>query len=279
MAKCYHLPASEEERRGGNSLVVQQWDTSTAASFDPWSRWEREHPLGDGLSPQPQPCPHSLSSGAARGPFCSLSSCIRFSSSRWNVPTSYLFQRSVENSPLVKGPFPSLCCSESPIASFLIVCWELRVNWCLLGSQVVLVVKKLPANVGDSRDVGLILELGRYRGEEHGNPLQDSRLENPRDGGAWWATVQRVAKSRTQLKRVNTCRVKRTGVWPQVSAAGIALQSLSGSPLGDSLCFTLQYSSLGKPASCTCKLVSSVKIFYRWRGSAPKQPRRALQTL
>ena len=53
-------------------------------------------------------------------------------------------------------------------------------NWCSLGSQVVLVVKNLPANVGGSRDVGSILELGRYRGEEHGNPLQYSCLENPR---------------------------------------------------------------------------------------------------
>ena len=36
-------------------------------------------------------------------------------------------------------------------------------------------------------------------GEGNGNPLQYSCLENPMDGGAWWATVHRVAKSRTQL--------------------------------------------------------------------------------
>ena len=36
-------------------------------------------------------------------------------------------------------------------------------------------------------------------GEGNGNPLQYSCLENPRDGGAWWATVQGVAKSRTRL--------------------------------------------------------------------------------
>ena len=35
---------------------------------------------------------------------------------------------------------------------------------------------------------------------EQGNPLQYSCLENPRDGGAWWATVHGVAKSETQLK-------------------------------------------------------------------------------
>ena len=37
-------------------------------------------------------------------------------------------------------------------------------------------------------------------GEENGNPLQCSCLENPRDGGAWWAAVYGVAQSRTQLK-------------------------------------------------------------------------------
>ena len=38
-----------------------------------------------------------------------------------------------------------------------------------------------------------------YTGEGNGNPLQRSCLENPMDGGAWWAVVHGVAKSRTQL--------------------------------------------------------------------------------
>ena len=37
-------------------------------------------------------------------------------------------------------------------------------------------------------------------GEGNGNPLQCSCLENPRDWGAWWAAVYRVAQSRTRLK-------------------------------------------------------------------------------
>ena len=37
-------------------------------------------------------------------------------------------------------------------------------------------------------------------GEGNGNPLQCSCLENPRDGGAWWATIYGVAQSRTRLK-------------------------------------------------------------------------------
>ena len=36
-------------------------------------------------------------------------------------------------------------------------------------------------------------------GEGNGNPLQCSCLENPRDGGAWWAVVYGVAQSRTRL--------------------------------------------------------------------------------
>ena len=37
-------------------------------------------------------------------------------------------------------------------------------------------------------------------GEGNGNPLQCSCLENPRDGGVWWAAVYRVAQNRTRLK-------------------------------------------------------------------------------
>ena len=39
-------------------------------------------------------------------------------------------------------------------------------------------------------------------GEGNGNPLQYSCLENPRDGGAWWAAVYGVAQSRTRLKQL-----------------------------------------------------------------------------
>ena len=41
-------------------------------------------------------------------------------------------------------------------------------------------------------------------GEGNGNPLQCSCLENPQDGGAWWAAVSGVAQSRTRLKRLNS---------------------------------------------------------------------------
>ena len=41
-------------------------------------------------------------------------------------------------------------------------------------------------------------------GEGNGNPLQCSCLENPKDGGAWWAAVYGVAQSRTRLKRLSS---------------------------------------------------------------------------
>ena len=50
-------------------------------------------------------------------------------------------------------------------------------------------VKTLPANAEDSRDMGSIPVFGRSPGEGNVNPLQYSFLENPMDRGAWWAAV------------------------------------------------------------------------------------------
>ena len=61
--------------------------------------------------------------------------------------------------------------------------------------QVSLVVKNLPANAGDIRDAGSILQLGRSPGGGHGNSLQYSYLDNPMGRKAWWATVHGIAKS------------------------------------------------------------------------------------
>ena len=66
-------------------------------------------------------------------------------------------------------------------------------------SQVALVVKNLPANAGDARVTGSIPGSGRSCGVGNGNPLQCSCLENPRDGGAWWAAVYGVPQSQTRL--------------------------------------------------------------------------------
>ena len=44
-------------------------------------------------------------------------------------------------------------------------------------------------------------------GKGNGNPLQCSCLENPRDGGAWWAAVYGVAQSRTRMKRLSSSSI------------------------------------------------------------------------
>ena len=56
-------------------------------------------------------------------------------------------------------------------------------------SQVALVGKNLPTNVGDIRDIGSIPGLERSPGGGYGNPLQYSCLENVVDRGAWQATA------------------------------------------------------------------------------------------
>ena len=62
---------------------------------------------------------------------------------------------------------------------------------------MVLVVKNPLASAADVRGLGLIPGSGRSPGEGYGNPLQYSCLENLMDRGAWWATVDEVAKSQT----------------------------------------------------------------------------------
>ena len=64
-------------------------------------------------------------------------------------------------------------------------------------------VKNPPVNAEDIIDPGLIPGMGRSAGEGHDNPLQYSCLENPMDRGAWWATVNGIAKSQTHLKQLS----------------------------------------------------------------------------
>ena len=77
-------------------------------------------------------------------------------------------------------------------------------------SQVALVVKNPPANAGNITDASLIPGLGRSLGGGDGNPLQYSCLENPKNRGAWWATVYRIVKSRTLLSDLTS---KHTSGW------------------------------------------------------------------
>ena len=69
-------------------------------------------------------------------------------------------------------------------------------------------VKAAACNVGDP---GLIPRLGRSPGEGNGNPLQYSFLENPMDGGAWWATVHGVAKTGLNTYTSTSTKTSNTG--------------------------------------------------------------------
>ena len=58
---------------------------------------------------------------------------------------------------------------------------------------------EVKASAQNAGDPGSIPESRRSPGEGNGSPLQYSCLENPMEGGAWWATVHGVAKSRARL--------------------------------------------------------------------------------
>ena len=60
-------------------------------------------------------------------------------------------------------------------------------------------VGNLPTIQEVQADMSSIPGSGRSPGGGHGNPLQCSYLENPTDGGAWWATVHGVAERQTQV--------------------------------------------------------------------------------
>ena len=65
-------------------------------------------------------------------------------------------------------------------------------------------VKCLPANAGETGDVGSIPGSGKCPGGINGNPLQYSCLENHMDRGAWWAIVHRVEKESDTTERLST---------------------------------------------------------------------------
>ena len=83
-------------------------------------------------------------------------------------------------------------------------------------------VKESACSAGD---LGSIPGLGKSPGEGNGNPLQYSCLENPMDGGAWWATVHGVAKSQTRLSDF-TAQVQFM-LWNMPSVLFCSVKSLS----------------------------------------------------
>ena len=114
-----------------------------------------------------------------------LLSCVRLFVILWIVAHQALLPMEFSRQEYWSGlPFPSP---------------YIHIYLYILASQVVLVVKNLPANAGNIRDIGSIPGSEKSLGGGHGDPLQCSCLETPMDGRAWWATAHGVAKSWTQL--------------------------------------------------------------------------------
>ena len=94
----------------------------------------------------------------------------------------------------------------------------LNIAYDYRASQVVLVVKNLPANAGDIGDAWSVPGLGRSPGEGHGNRLQYSSLENPMDKGVSRAAFHRVAKSRHDWSNLAHTRTLMLQWWAECSA-------------------------------------------------------------
>ena len=95
-------------------------------------------------------------------------------------------------------------------------------------SQVVLVVKNLPAKAGDVKHVSWIPGSGRPPGGERGNPLQYSWLENPTDRGGWQAMVHRVSKNQTQLKWQHAPAEKDSGMRDSHGQSAVSVRNWLG---------------------------------------------------
>ena len=121
------------------------------------------------------------------------------------------------------------------------------------------VVKNLPANTGDARDVGLIHGSESSPGGGNGNPLRYSCLVNAMDRGAWWTTVHGVTKSWTQLSDWTMAPHSSTLAWkiPWAEEPG-GLQSMESleSDTTARLHFHFSLSCIGEgngnPLQCSC---------------------------
>ena len=102
---------------------------------------------------------------------------------------------------------------SAPAACWVLVIYCINIQSSVWAFQVAIVVKNSPANEGDIRDTGSIPGLGRSPGGGCDNPLRYSCLENSRDTEAWRATVHRVTKSQTRLKRLSMYACIAVCIW------------------------------------------------------------------
>ena len=108
-------------------------------------------------------------------------------------------------------------------------------------------------------------------GEGNGDPLQCSCLENPRDRGAWWAAVHRVAQSRTRLKRLSMHALISV---PQQSDSGIHIYTCIYNTHACIFFFIFFYTVVYHRISCTVQqdLVVYPSCLYWFTYATPKLP-------
>ena len=106
-------------------------------------------------------------------------------------------------------------------------------------------------------------------GEGNGNPLQCSCLENPRDGGTWWAAVYGVAQGRTRLKRLSSSstRSKTTREVLEVKQASLVAQTVKNLPAMQET----QVLSLGQEGPLEKGMTTHSSIL-AWRMPRTEQP-------
>ena len=116
-----------------------------------------------------------------------------------------------------QGKILRACNLQGPV----IVVWLLSRNWLFCDPVDCSPSSTLAWKILWMEEPGGLQSMGSLRvgynwatslsciGEGNGNPLQCSCLENPRDGGAWWAAVYEVAQSRTRLKWLSSSSSSR----------------------------------------------------------------------
>ena len=132
----------------------------------------------------------------------------------WNIPTTILYTtcRLIIFVPLLYSN------SHSRILHLLVIIWLKSEKAMATHSST------LAWEISWMEEPGRLQSMGLLRvgwphfhfslsciGEGNGNPLQCSYLENPRDGGAWWAAVYGLAQSHTRLKRLS--RSSSSSIW------------------------------------------------------------------
>ena len=120
------------------------------------------------------------------------------------------------------GFFTCWATKEAPSFNYscVICCFKFDVSSCAPGEAMAPHSSTLAWKIPWAEEPGRLQSMGSLEsdmterlhfhfslsctGEGNGNPLQCSCLENPRDGGAWWAVVYGVTQSRTRLKRLSS---------------------------------------------------------------------------